>query len=127
MATSIEAVVAALKVALREAEHGEEVQWEARAANRWIDLLPGAYLGRWRHLKLSDGLVSRSRFVGHLRATLAYLDAFERGTPVRRYWWQPPARVPKQAALPPAATSKPAATTRPVNLLRVRKPMPGVH
>ena len=126
MATRSEAVVAALRVALYEAEHSEEPQWETRAANRWVDLLPGASLGRWRHLKLADGLVSRTKFAGHVRATLAYLDALDQPAPARQHWWHPLRRTAKPTA-PQPVVAKPAPSPRPVNLLRLRKPVAGVH
>jgi hypothetical protein len=49
--------------------------------NRWIRQLPGAWTRKWRHLKLKpeyDGEVSRDNFVTHVRATLAYLEAYQR-------------------------------------------------
>ncbi len=73
----VDAVIAALQSVLKEAEsRPTPYQWKTRAVNRWINQLPG---GRWRwwHLKLrgdSDRRVSREEFIGHVRATLAYLE-----------------------------------------------------
>jgi hypothetical protein len=132
MAADVEAVIAALQVALDEAQKSQDMHWKVSAANRWIDQLPGAWSGRWRDLKLvgiSDGEADREEFVGHVRAVLAYLDASRDQIRRPRKWW--PAR--RRASLPQAAkatqqaASKVQAAARPINLLKVRKPMPGVH
>ena len=78
MVDQVSAVVSALRVALGEAERSQDTWWKVRNANRWIDQLPGALFGRWRHLKISGdsiGDVKRLEFVGHVRATIAYLVA----------------------------------------------------
>ena len=71
MTNQVHAVIAALKVALEEAQQARDTFWKVRAANRWIDQLPGAWLGRWRHLKLRseymDGDADRKAFIGHVR------------------------------------------------------------
>ena len=77
MTTHIDAIIAALEVAHGEAEASEEMEWDVVAANRWVALLPGTALGRWRTLKLrgdEHGQISRERFLSHVRATLAYLE-----------------------------------------------------
>ena len=78
MADRVDAAIAALQVALKEAENSRELFWKARRANCWINQLPGAWWGRWRHLKLcSDyvGDMQRVLFISDLRAVLAYLGA----------------------------------------------------
>lgn len=80
MTSSVDAVIAALRVALAEAERSREIIWSSREANRWIAQLPGAWLGRWRNLRVKGTLgghdnINRTDFVSQLRATLAYLEA----------------------------------------------------
>jgi hypothetical protein len=77
MAANVDAVIAALKVALAEAERSREYYWNVREANRWISELPGAWFGRWRNLRVegSHGSTERADFIAQLRATLAYLEA----------------------------------------------------
>lgn len=97
MTSSVDAVIAALKVVLTEAERSRDSHVDVRDANRWIDQLPGAWFGRWRNLKMRpqpySESVTRSDFVSQLRATLAYLEAnrerigtalFSRGKPQRK-------------------------------------------
>jgi hypothetical protein len=128
MAADVEAVIAALRVALDEAENSDDTYWKVEAANRWVDELPGAWKGRWRKLKLrggGSGDIFRELFVGHVRATLAFLEANRAEIPSSsRRWWPMRRRGNAQAA---AKTEPPAAPARPVNLLRIRKPMPGLH
>ena len=105
MASDVDAVVAALKVALEEAQASDEDCWDVKAANRWVDKLPGAWFGRWRQLKLagdSAGEVLRSEFVGHVRAVLAYLETNGK-EPSRALGWR------RQRPLPQAmpAETKP--------------------
>lgn len=67
MAADVDAVIAALRIALDEAQKSSEVHWKTKTANRWINQLPGAWAGRWRQLKLRgdlDGEVRRTEFVG---------------------------------------------------------------
>ena len=89
MPKRVDAVIAALRIALQEAEKGSGLYWKAKAANRWIDRLPGAWMGRWRHLRLrgdhSDN-TPRTDFIGHVRATLAYLEA-NRDAALRHWTW----------------------------------------
>jgi hypothetical protein len=90
MSSNIDAVVAALRVALNEAERSQEYWWKVRAANRWISQLPGAWRGRWLHLRLwaetGEGMISRAVFIGHVRATLAYLEANREEIRSMRLW-----------------------------------------
>lgn len=99
MANDVEAVIEALKIALEEACNAkDETWWKVDAANRWINRLPGAWTGRWRDLKLkgdSVGEVDRAVFIGHLRATLAYLEA-NRETIPRSWPWSIPRAPTKQ-------------------------------
>lgn len=79
MTSTVDAVIAALKVALGEAERSRASQWKTREANRWIGQLPGAWFGRWRNLKLKPIYdyrddIDRIDFITQLRATLAYLE-----------------------------------------------------
>jgi hypothetical protein len=129
MAADVEAVIAALRVALDEAQNSDATYWKSEAANRWIGQLPGAWTGRWRKLKLdadASGHVHREAFVGHVRAALAFLDASRTQIAPSRKWW--PMRR-RGGATQTAAKSDPQAgpSARPVNLLRIRKPMPGLH
>lgn len=130
MAADVEAVIAALRVALEEAQKSDEDFWKVEAANRWIGQLPGAWSGRWRKLILSGdstGDTHREKFVGHVRAVLAFLEANRAQIPPSRKWWSPRRRnTPTPTAGQGTATpARPLA--KPINLLRVRKPMPGVH
>ncbi len=89
MASNIDAIIAALRVALKEAETGHGFYWEVQAVNRWIDQLPGAWMGRWRHLKLmgdSGGYALRDQFMGHVRATIAYLEVNRDAIAAQRAW-----------------------------------------
>lgn len=99
MGRDVEAVIEALKIALEEARNAkDETWWKVDTANRWINRLPGAWTGRWRDLKLrgdSVGEVDRTEFIGHLRATLAYLEA-NRETIPRSWPWSRPRAPSKQ-------------------------------
>src|SRR5215475_8703058 len=99
MSRNIDAVIAALHVALEDAERSQDYWWKVRAANRWINQRPGAWMGRWWHLKLwaeiGEGMISRARFIGHVRATLAYLEANREEIRSTRRWSWPLSRRPK--------------------------------
>jgi len=130
MAADVEAVIAALRVALDEAQKSEEDFWQVSAVNRWIDQLPGIWMGRWRDLKLAGdtvGEVDREQFVGHVRAVVAFLEASRMPTPRVRKWWSLRRRNSATLAAAQPATTPARATAKPINLLRVRKPMPGLH
>ena len=130
MAAEVEAVIAALRVTLDAAHKSDEPFWQVAAVNRWVDQLPGAWMGRWRDLKLAGdnvGDADREQFVGHVRAVVAFLETRRMQTPQARKWWllrrrNAPAHTAAQAAATPAR-----APAKPINLLRVRKPMPGIH
>ena len=126
MAAEVEAVIAALRVTLDAAQRSEEPFWQVAAVNRWVDQLPGAWMGRWRDLKLagdSAGDADREQFVGHLRAVVAFLETRGTRATQARKWWS----LRRRNAPAHAATQASAAPAKPINLLRVRKPMPGIH
>jgi hypothetical protein len=90
MGSDVDAVIAALKVALEEAQHSNAANWKVKAANRWIAQLPGAWRGRWRNLRLQQdgwGLVPREEFIAHVRATIAYLEASRTAGTSRTFAW----------------------------------------
>jgi hypothetical protein len=128
MAADIGAVIAALRVALEEAQRTDTIYWNTDAANRWIRLLPGSWKGQWKSLKLrgdASGRVLRDQFIGHVRATLAFLEA-SREIPAAPKWWPIRRRSDAEqstAKIEPQGTP----SSRPVNLLRIRKPAPGLH
>jgi hypothetical protein len=129
MAADVDAVIAALRVVLEEAQGSDATHFRVEAANRWTALLPGAWMGRWRNLALdgdSCGEAVREEFIGHVRALIAFLEASRTRLGQSRKWWPMPRRgaSAQVAVTPPRPAAAPA---RPVNLLRVRKPMPGVH
>jgi hypothetical protein len=88
--SNIDAVIAALRAVLHEAEHSSG--WlSTKTVNRWIGQLPGAWRGRWRRLYLrgdTTGRVTQATLVGHLRATLAYLEARRGVLGKQRSWWR---------------------------------------
>jgi hypothetical protein len=132
MASGVDAVIAALRVVLDEAQKSEEPFWKVETANRWVGHLPRSWSGRrrWRKLVLkgdSSGEARREEFVAHVRATLAFLELNRQQIPASRKWWPLRRRgsgIPAGAGPTVATAPSPA---RPVNLLRVRKPMPGLH
>jgi len=128
MAADVDAVIAALRVVLEEAQQSEEAFWKVEAANRWVSQLPGSWSGRWRKLVLKGdvaGDARRDELIAHVRAVLAFLEANRLQIPARRKWWSRKRNsAPQPAAAAPKAAPRQA---RPPNLLRVRKPMPGVH
>ena len=89
MASDVDAVIAALRSLLQEAEtRTSESWWHATDVNRWIDQLPGAWRGRWRRLRLLGQSVKREDLITHLRTTLAYLETHRDAIVVgRRSWW----------------------------------------
>lgn len=130
MAADVEAVIAALRVALEEAQKSDEDFWKVEAANRWVGQLPGAWTGRWRKLILSGdstGDALREKFVGHVRAVLAFLEANRAQIPPSRKWWSPRRRNTATPAAGQGTATPARPPAKPINLLRVRKPMPGVH
>ena len=59
MAKDIDAVIAALRVLLDEAEKNGDTFWKIAKVNDWIARLPGAWRGRWRRLELQSRLPRR--------------------------------------------------------------------
>ncbi|HKJ62958.1 MAG TPA: hypothetical protein VKA94_13370 [Hyphomicrobiales bacterium] len=105
MADRVDAAIAALKVALNEAEKSKDWHWKSGRANRWINQLPGAWWGRWRHLKLRghifDGEMDRKLFVSDLRAVLAYLNTHKDEIKTARAWpWSNSGNVLSRAMEP---------------------------
>ena len=102
MREDVDAVIAALRIVLKDAEKRSTVTWwKTRTLNRWINQLPGAWLGRWRQLKLGGdiaGEVLRQDFVGHTKATIAYLEA-NRTSIQRGYGWLWPIVKRKQPSV----------------------------
>ena len=124
MGSNVDAVIAALRVALDEAQKSHATSWKSQAANRWIKRLPRAWTGKWRHLKLSArSSIDRSEFIGHVRAVIAYLEANRENIGRSRAWW--PRR--KAQLLVKPLQSSPQSSAQHGNLLKSRKPMPGVH
>lgn len=130
MAADVDAVIAALRVVLDEAQKSHQDFWRVESANRWISHLPGAWSGRWRRLTLrgdASGDARRDEFIGHIRAVLAFLEANRLQIRASRKWWQLRKRTQVAQAMVSAPATPPASSPRPANLLRVRKPMPGIH
>ena len=90
MPASVDAVIAALRVVLQDAEERPtDYHWKTSLVNRWINVLPGAWRGRWWNLRLRGGLrgeVSREDFILHVRASLAYLELHRQSTRSKRGW-----------------------------------------
>lgn len=102
MGTDIDAVIAALRIELNEAERAGETYWKTGRCNRWINQLPGAWTSRWRNLKIRgdmDGEISRTQFVTHVRATLAYLEVHRDQIKAMRAWNWPFTALRKQNEL----------------------------
>jgi hypothetical protein len=114
MGNTVDAVIEALKIALEEARKAtDEDYWEAENANRWINRLPGAWMGRWKDLKLKGYTVDRQAFVGHVRATLAYLETNKDAIRSIRTWsWGTPCADPARTQEPIDAEFK-EVTNRP--------------
>jgi hypothetical protein len=91
MAKDIDAVIAALRVLLAEAERRNDGPWHISKVNVWIARLPGAWWGRWRHLKLRAdypgiGKATDESIITHLRTTLAYLENYHDEMRPRGLW-----------------------------------------
>jgi hypothetical protein len=88
--SDVDAVIAALRSVLREAERSVGYQ-KTKLVNRWIGQLPGAWRGRWRRLHLRgnvNGEVPLDTLIRHLRATLAYLETQREALGKKRRWWR---------------------------------------
>jgi len=130
MAADVEAVIAALRVALEEAQKSDDATWKVEAANRWIEQLPRSWTGRWRKLTLTGdafGDTGREQFAGHVRAVLAFLEANRAQIPPSRKWWSPRRRTSPSPSAGQGTATPARPPAKPINLLRVRKPMPGIH
>lgn len=82
MAVSINAVIAALRTELQQAERSHDVWVKTNRCNRWIGQLPGGRW-KWRNLLLtgdSSGEVQRASFITHVKASLAYLETIRDDT-----------------------------------------------
>ena len=110
MGTEIDAVIAALKIELDEADRGGASFWKTIRCNRWIKQLPGAWTRRWKNLKIRgdiDGEISRTEFVTHVRATLAYLEAHRDQIKAMPAWNWPFTALRKTKELATSFTDQP--------------------
>ena len=128
MLSDVDAVIAALRVMLREVEtHTKfsrtKAYWETHIVNKWIYQLPGARWGRWRELRLRPDcgdLAERPNLIMHVRATLAYLETNRETIAAHKPWWSFGRRatnpVPETPAAPvkekPAPPQEPRGTPR---------------
>jgi hypothetical protein len=88
MSNEVDAVIAALRVVLHEAETSTNFYWETHIVNKWICQLPGTRWGRWRELRLRpEDSALRPNLITHVRATLAYLETNRETIAAQRSWW----------------------------------------
>ena len=109
MPSDVDAVIAALRVVLHEAETSTNFYWETHIVNKWIYQLPGARWGRWRELRLRpdcDDSAVRPNLITHVRAVLAYLETNRVTIAARRSWWPFRRRATNAAPEVPAAVAK---------------------
>jgi hypothetical protein len=114
MLSDVDAVIAALRVVLHEAETRNnfsrtDAYWKTHIVNKWIYQLPGARWGRWRELRLRPDcgdLAERQNLIMHVRATLAYLETNRETIAARRSWWPFGRRATSPAPEAPAAMAK---------------------
>jgi len=112
MASDVDAVIAALRIVLREAEtRTREYSWKRHTVNKWIGQLPGAWMGRWRQLKLKatysyNNEASREDLITHVRATVAYLETNRDTIAAKHSWWPFGRRAVHTAQKPAAAAVK---------------------
>lgn len=129
MSNDVDAVIAALKTVLKEAEARSNMTWfNTRIVNRWIAQLPGAWMGRWRHLKLSGdigGDATRADLISHVRATLAYLETNREAIRSMRGWSWPPRSARSQSA--PAAVDADFSDVPPDDQKQLPKPRKSVR
>ena len=93
MPSDVDAVIAALRIVLRDAEtHTSQLWWKTEVVNRSIGQLPGAWWGRWRRLRLQGDIgnqVVRTALIGHVSAALAFLETHqEKIVGERLSWWR---------------------------------------
>jgi hypothetical protein len=103
MSNDVDAVIAALRMILHDAEQRNYPWWKVHVVNSWINQLPGAWRGRWRYLKLRgdnyDGdKAIRANLIAHVRATLAYLEVNRDAIKAKRVWRWPARKVASAAA-----------------------------
>jgi hypothetical protein len=119
MGNRVDAVIAALRTVLAEAEARQLQQdWPVHIVNRWIGQLPGAWLSKWRRLRLRGLSYDRSRahradLITHVRATLAYLDSQREVISEARWWSTGWRRRPSQASQNAPAAAPTAPVQRP--------------
>ena len=109
MPSDVDAVIAALRVVLHEAETSTNFYWETHIVNKWIYQLPGARWGRWRELRLrpdSGDSAVRPNLITHVRATLAYLETNRETIAAQRSWWPFRRRATNPAPKATAAVAK---------------------
>ena len=117
MLSDVDAVIAALRVMLREVEtHTKfsrtKAYWETHIVNKWIYQLPGSRWGRWRQLRLrpdNGNLAERTNLIMHVRATLTYLETNRETIAAHRPWWS----FGRRATSPTPETSAGVAKEKP--------------
>lgn len=121
MASDVDAVIAALRVVLKEAEWRTDLTWfKAETVNRWIKQLPRAKRGRWGDLMMKGDAadeVKRLDLIGHVCATITYLEV-NRDTIqalASKGWWpfQKVARPVGQPVAPAAVERQPSQIEEP--------------
>lgn len=103
MASDVDAVIAALRIVLREAEARTNLYWDTHIVNKWINQLPGGRWGRWRQLRLradSGSQAERPNLITHVRATLAYLEVNRDAIKASRAWSWPFGKKETMASVP---------------------------
>ena len=129
MSKDVHAVIAALRMVLQDAEARRVAGASAPATdvNRWIAQLPGAWMGRWRHLMLQGdytGRVYLSALVPHVRATLAYLEVNRDQIKHRTWLWpfkaraRPAAPEPIEAVFKDVSDPKDGTQHKPMRLIK---------
>lgn len=99
--TEVEAVIAALKSVLKDAETQRCSHYYPRTANRWIDRLPGSWRGKGSLKVAPRGeWIAYADFVSQVRATIAYLETNKEviangsGASWLRFWRRKPKEAP---------------------------------
>ncbi len=95
MATSIDAVIAALRIVLRDAEmHASQLWWKTEVVNRWIGQLPGACgaVGVALSCEVMGEVIrrTRSKVVELSRGVVPNYET----TLGRNSWYSPPVQPP---------------------------------
>ena len=103
MTSDVDAVMAALRLVLAEAERRTNQHlWQVSTVDRWVDQLPGGWTGRWHRLRLRPETytttASREDLITHVRATLAYIETNREAiAAAKRSWW--PFRTPRETPI----------------------------